>query len=417
MNRDELSVYADQLQIEGDVRGEIIAIELLPPRPDLEVRHEALMQKWLGADYRGWRGVRFRHGFVDCLSGELERILATTAGPFLRSVFVAGNNTEIVQALRLLAATPRPHLSRLSIVTGRRFSERRAPRATILVDDALTTAVISATPALSDLDVTGNRVFDTFSHPALQRLRLAGYDAICAVAEAGAPLPAVRSLFYAFAPDHTGRIPFPEHGLPQTLLARTTLPALVDLDVSANELQRSWDNDHVALFELLVELGVLPHLARLRVPPLVSDDERAALDHVRSLTRAAIEVADDRPRPLHDAIEGTFVLGVRIHNHELEHRISLQRLGELMSDLWPEHDAEDRAAWHALWRAAFELPVEPEPYWGYEVGNARLHRLALLETPLVTLGEHVDDNLSIAILAAALAHTHETQLTMRRYEY
>ena len=32
MNKDELAVYADELQIAGDPRGEIIALELAPPR-------------------------------------------------------------------------------------------------------------------------------------------------------------------------------------------------------------------------------------------------------------------------------------------------------------------------------------------------------------------------------------------------
>jgi hypothetical protein len=51
MNRDELSVYADQLQIEGDIRGEIIALERLlehGKRPELVARHEMVMKKWLG---------------------------------------------------------------------------------------------------------------------------------------------------------------------------------------------------------------------------------------------------------------------------------------------------------------------------------------------------------------------------------
>jgi hypothetical protein len=50
-SRANLAVYADCLMAEGDPRGELIAIGLLPPTPELERRKIALLEQLLGGDH------------------------------------------------------------------------------------------------------------------------------------------------------------------------------------------------------------------------------------------------------------------------------------------------------------------------------------------------------------------------------
>lgn len=412
MNRDELSVYADELQIAGDIRGEIIAIELLLDehrRPDLVARHEALTLQWMN----GWPvgdDTRIRYGFVDCPSSDLARIAQTPAAPYLRSVSISGTNTEIQSALSLLVSAPRPHLRRLAITSGRRWGEPRA-RTQPLVDAAVARKLLAATPALEMLDVTGSRIIDAFPHPTLQRLRVIGHDAFGALADGGPPLPAVRSLFFAVTPDPSGRVAFGRRALPRTLLARATLPALVELDISANALQRAWDNHHVAIFELVAELGVLPQLARLRVP--AGDPEAVA--HLRALTTAAVEDTGDRPQPLHDELGTHDTLRIRIGAQPWPRSISHHRLGELMSAAWPALDEDARAAWRALWHALNAVPLDPDDVWPNE-GDGTLVPRARFADALATLGE-VEDDLSIARFAEAVLRSVDSRTHVRRSVY
>lgn len=336
----------------------------------------------------------------------------------MRSVAISGNATEILAALRLIAAAPRPHLARLSLAQHRRWGDLRRPRlrSAPIVDDGLAAAVIAATPALELFDVTGSRMLDAFPHPAVQRLRVVGHDAIGALAAAGPAMPAVQALFFGFTHDPMGHIAFPEGGLPSTLLARATLPALRALDVSANELQRSWDNAHVALFEMLLELGVLRDLAHLRVPRPVEDAERDALVQIRATTAAVIEDTGDRPRPLHDALDRNLTLGVRVHQQPREYQLSHRRLGELMSAAWPALDDDARATWFALWKLLAEVPRDPDDYWNYEQAGTPVP-LRAFASALATLGERVDDDFPTMRLAEAVIGSAETRLDVRRYAY
>jgi hypothetical protein len=416
MNRDELSVYADELQIQGDIRGEIIALELQAPRPDIETRHAALMQRWLGFDPRGIPGVRFAFGFVDVRAHALARMLATPAGPFVRSVSVAGTNTDAVNTLTLLASAQRPHLARLSIHTARRFGESRGPKAPFVIDAALTAALVRATPSLEVLDVVGNRLFDDLPHPAVQRVRVLGHDAIGALVEAGAAMPAVRELVFAFANDQYGRVAFGERGLPRTLLAHETLPSLVGLDLGPNELQRGWQDRHVAVFELLTELGVLAQLRRLRVPSVLNDDEAATLAHARSQVRALelLETGNELPAPLHDLLEPSTSLGLVIANHAGEQQVSMRRLGELMAAGWSSFDDETRDDWHTLWSELAGIVLEPEDDWNYEAQPATTMQLGLWRVPLASLGDSANDDLAISELAAVVARSREVRISVRR---
>ena len=419
MNRDELSVYADELQIQGDIRGEIIALELQAPRPDIEARHYAMMQRWLGFDPRGIPGVRFRFGFVHVRAQALARMLATPAGPFVRSVFVSGTNTDAINALRVLASEQRPHLARLAIHTARRFGESRGPKAPFVVDAELTAAFVRATPRLELLDVAGNRLFGELPHPAIQRLRVLGHDAIGALVEAGAPMPSVRELVFAFANEPYGRIAFGEQGLPRTLLARETLPSLVALDIGPNEMQRGWEDRHVAIFELLSELGVLAQLHHLRVPSVHTDEEAAALAHARAQIRALelLETGNDLPAPLHDLLEPSTTLGVVIDNHAGEQQVSMRRLGELMAARWSTFDEDTQDDWRALWSELAGMVLEPEDYWNYDAAAPNVMPLALWRSPLASLGDSAEDDFAIDELAAVVSRSREARVSVRRRRY
>src|SRR5688500_6605777 len=267
-SRDMLEVYADALQSAGDVRGEIIALELAG------LDTTTLLKKWLGLDPRGWRGVRVRAGFVEGNAVELERVLATPAAPYLRAVTIGGSSTDIQSALRMLAAAPRRWLSRLHV-----HGRSREASSPFVVTADFTAELVLALPNLDLLDLTGTRMFAELAHPTVRRVRVASHDALASLVDAGPPLPNVRELFYSFAHDERGRIVFSPQGLPHTLLAARTLPALAELDLSANELQRSWASGCVVLGELLAELGVLPQLRVLRLPALETDAERALVQH------------------------------------------------------------------------------------------------------------------------------------------
>ena len=419
MNRDELSVYADELQQAGDVRGEIIALELQPRRPDIEARHARLMRQWLEFDPQGMPGVRFRFASVDVTADGLARVAGTAAEPYVRSVFAAGSNSDALRVLDDLTRMPRPHLERLSIVTGRRFGDPRAPTAPFVITDVLAKRLVAVTPNLAWLSLVGNRLVRELAHPTLQRLRVIGHDAVASLVETGAAMPAVRELVFGFTGDRNGRIAFGEAGLPRTLLSRGTLPALEALDFGPNEMQRTWEDGRVAIFELLSELGVLQGLRRLRVPTILANEEQTALDHACEQIRSLelLETGNELPGPLHDQLEPSTTLMIRIEGHAHDHHISMRRLGELMVARWSALDDDTREAWTELWNALAGIPLEPEDYWMYEEQPAQRMQLALWREPLASLDDDVDDDYEISALTDAIARGTARTLGIRRRRY
>ena len=422
-SRDTLAVYADALLGDGDVRGEIIALELAQ-RPELEARRDALIAKWLGFDPRGWRGVRFRFGFVECIAAELERVLATPAGPYLRAVAIGGSSTDVQNAFMLLGAASRPWLARLHI-----SSRRREPKSPFVAHPDLAAALVGALPNLDFLDITGTRVFEAFAHQTVRRVRVVGHDAIAALAEAGAPMPSVRELSYAFAQE--GRIAFSPQGLPPTVLSARTLPALTSLDLSANELQRSWASGYVVLAELLAEFSVLPRLRTLRLPSLETIEERDLVQHalglapaladlhftrdpselVTSLRHAAQITVTDPPTPIHDLLEQA-IYEIRIENVTYVYEASLRRLGELVIPIWHELDEDEQHDWHLLWQFLLQLPDIEWDAWTDRPFDAVRSRW--FARALARLGDAVDDDPVWSALAADI-RAREVTLFVRRW--
>ena len=177
---DELEVYADYLLAKQDVRGELVALDLIP-RPDeqrwVQRRHAALA-KWIGPDLAAQAGHLVQHGFVhDLRDGMAPRaLLSSEAGTYLRGSTPWGR-TRVRTSLERLAAEPRPWLSRLTIAY---HGRERLP-------DALVARLIAATPRLTELTLCGRPPFAAFPHPALQRVRT---DLRCAAIE----VPASKTL-------------------------------------------------------------------------------------------------------------------------------------------------------------------------------------------------------------------------------
>jgi len=161
---DDLAVYADLLQSEGDPRGELITLELQTAvTPEIVERRRALLRSWLG-DMPIVEDVllNFRYGFIEDmqLDGAAGYAwLASPAGEFLRTGWMYGKRIEVQRALTALAAKPRPWLTKLAL-------EERWDDDEITVPPGL----VAATPNLVTLELVGPFALERFAHPKLERI-------------------------------------------------------------------------------------------------------------------------------------------------------------------------------------------------------------------------------------------------------
>lgn len=284
---DTLAVYADHLQAEGDVRGELIALDLEiaahGSSSELAKRRTSLLYAWLGAlvpvdnVHASWVGDSLRFGFVEELVfrgdepnalARLAQVLASPAGPYVRGLMLTGTPDELAAALRAIATRTHPFLARLAL---------RAAHAGPIAADAVT-AALAAMPRLAELELHRGAVA-AVSNPAIRRLVLYGRDSYVALGE-GAAFPAVTDLAIdlataeawdpddAFlAEDDLDAEPAPRDEIP---LPRVAFPALVRLDLGAGtELDPA--------LRFLRELDARTHVEHLVIPALRSAGERAEL--------------------------------------------------------------------------------------------------------------------------------------------
>jgi hypothetical protein len=161
---DDLAVYADLLQSEGDPRGELITLELQTAvTPEIVERRRALLKSWLG-DMPVVEEVllKFRYGFIEDmqLDGSSGYAwLASPAGEFLRTGWMYGKRIEVERALVALAARPRPWLTKLAL-------EERWDDYEITVPPDL----VAATPNLVTLELVGPFALEVFAHPKIERI-------------------------------------------------------------------------------------------------------------------------------------------------------------------------------------------------------------------------------------------------------
>jgi hypothetical protein len=196
---ESLSVYADLLMSEGDPRGELIAIGLQQPTPELTERARVLVDLLLGDD----RAFFNSHGSIDggfvALwlpedASRAQRFLDGPLGAQLRKVTITGPARHIVDGIELLATRTHRWLETLHVNLQRfvvrpvarraraRTDDSRADPQPPIIDDELAAALIAATPRLETLRVNvvpppefghrRTRVFADFPHPNVRTLQL-----------------------------------------------------------------------------------------------------------------------------------------------------------------------------------------------------------------------------------------------------
>jgi len=307
-----VAVYADHLQLLGDTRGELIAIDLRiedsGPTPELVRRRQEILASWLGAELP--HGV-IRHGFIDVDATSADPVSQARVafeGPgalFIRSVAMVGPPSLVAATLAVVAAAPRPSLTHVTI---RQWPESTWPpgrRGRAAPGVEVPHGLAEAAPHLTTLELEGREVLPGFGHKNVRRLRVSGWEAI-----AFDGLPALTELDLAFH-FHLDDSPLPpKDGELETLLSPEVLPALTQLDLSRNE-PGQFDPHNLGgrkgAFHFLRTLGLRSQLTKLRLPALNTNAELMDLQFVLATMPALRELEIVRVKPqlehLHRQIE------------------------------------------------------------------------------------------------------------------
>lgn len=308
-NRDTLAVYADTLQERGEVRGELIAIDLQieehGPRPELVARRKELLSAWLATLPPG----KVQHGFLDLDATGVEPVaqvraaLASPAAAYMRTAAIAGAPEALRECVAALAGAPRPGLVRLVL---RQWNERALPAEPTpreleaqereALSGGVFGALVAAAPALEMIEADGYHVVARGTHPAVRRLRISGWTALGSLHH-GPPWSALEELDFAFA-SHLGDPRAEMPGKTSRLLPPQVVPRLRVLDLSRNEPGRldpitlGGDAD---LFAALGRLGLVDQLVELRLPGVHTERQlgllRLALPRMRALERLAVRAS------------------------------------------------------------------------------------------------------------------------------
>lgn len=260
---DIVTVYGDQLQAEGDPRGELIAIDLEMAHsgstPLLVRRRDELIEQWLGA--RRPNGT-IRYGFLelDATSADpVEQVrlaFSTKAARFTRSITAVGPPKVLRDTIAAIAEAPRPFLSR---VTLRMWSEKDSPAL------ASPGNFITATPALQCLEIDARKLFGRFEHASIRRMRISGFDAIETLRGDG--LPELVELDLALHCHLASTRSAPLDTMFDTI--GTAMPRLTSLDLSRNEpgyLDPHTLGGDTQLFEMVRRIGCRDRLQKLTLP-------------------------------------------------------------------------------------------------------------------------------------------------------
>lgn len=309
-DRDTLAVYADHLQSLGELRGELIAIDLRIEEagelPGLVARRKELLSAWLRTLPPG----KVRHGFFDvdatgCEPVEqLRAALASPAAPYIRTIAIVGPPPVLREAVGVIAGNAHPALVRLVV---RQWSEGAGPT----IDARMFQQLVLATPNLDTLEVDGYHVFDDLVHPSLRRLRISGWSAISSIGGAGSCYPALAELDFAFA-CHLGDRHAPAPA-PADVISRRRVASLLLLDLSRNEPGEA-DPIHLGgatdVFAFLERLDVHDTLRHLRLPKVVHQAQlsqlRSALGHMPRLERLEVRDSELRELIVHPTAEVSF---------------------------------------------------------------------------------------------------------------
>lgn len=260
-----LAVYADQLVEAGDPRGELVALDLADSNDEIRARKRELLVAWIGEQLLGRIEANgsIEHGFVELSTerpGLLGDVLASPAGPYVRSLTLRARTPELSAMLELLSRDVRPWLQRLALRQDQQLRGRSIVRSW---DTQL--------PRLRVLEVEGDRVFEQLVAPSVTHLKLTSGGAIASLADGRLAWRDLRVLDIAFGPGG---------GRPRTALAADAVPALVELDLSRNE-PGAFTPHNLGLdidpFLWLAQCAVPGQLQRLRVPSVRTEAQAQLL--------------------------------------------------------------------------------------------------------------------------------------------
>jgi len=193
-SRQNLAIYADLLQEAGDLRGELIALDLRiadhGPLDPLIARRNELLEELLGTKLTAEHFLRdhkqpFQFGFgevrIDGVGGadlEAERgLMESPLGEWLRRVSIRGSEKNVRSGVATLVRRTHPWLQSLHI----HHTTRAAPGSEPIVSGRMTRELIEATPVLEIMKVTRSTttpwavarpVFAAFEHPNVLELEL-----------------------------------------------------------------------------------------------------------------------------------------------------------------------------------------------------------------------------------------------------
>lgn len=177
--RDNLAVYGDYLQSQGDVRGELIALDLQLARdPHAEapaLRRSALLASLIGdaSDlHASWFQFGFAHPRLTSAhqGSRLASLAETPFAAFVRTLWMHGAATWIKQMLGELARSEHRWLHHITLD----FTWGGTSSSTALLSARTTKTLVEATPNLDAIEIRGfplREVFPSFKHPRARLIR------------------------------------------------------------------------------------------------------------------------------------------------------------------------------------------------------------------------------------------------------
>ena len=296
-------MYGDHLQALGDPRGELVALDLLGQGAEVIARKNELLVAWIGDGLlarilaAGAIECGFVELYVDDTPPLLADVLASPAGPFLRSLTIRGSASAVRRMVAALVGARRPWLHRLAIV------QTVGAGSSPTLPGALANQLATALPRLDTLDVTGERVLARLAVPQLRALAMTGHDAIASLAEDGPVLlPSLASFDLAFGAPGTVRTA--TFDILDRLLPAARMPALARLDLSRNE-PGAFAPHNLGLavdpFAWLRDRKIREQLVELRVPSVRTDAQADALGDALATMPALRRIEQVRRYALRDA--------------------------------------------------------------------------------------------------------------------
>jgi hypothetical protein len=300
-DHEHLAIYAEELQRQGDPRGELIAVDLrLDAEGDAEElleRRRALLLELLGPVAAVHPLVRCRYGFVDLMFalrdemrvGALAAFDAVLGGPlgaYVRDVTFSGDGVRLRELMSMLAQRPRPFLTRLALEGPHELHYVDLPR-------ELAARAAGMLPRLVTLEASGRRAMPPVQFPTVRKVVAHCYDAVTALcASNGGPpcFPSVESV-------NIRLVWMLQTMQLETLLPPAQLPSVRELDVSRCA-EPVGDGAGYDVFRYLRGIALAPQIERLRVPKLDHVEQAVNLQAAINRMPALVEIGFPGAYPL-----------------------------------------------------------------------------------------------------------------------